>query len=92
MTDSLMVWLPNIATFLLVICYLPQIVSNAKTKNVEGINPWFFIILVLSLSMFLAYNILLFIKFGVYFGIITEAANVLLAVVVLIQVFIYRKK
>lgn len=90
MIDTLLTWLPNIATVLLVICYVPQIYSNARYKSSE-INAWFFILLILALSTFLVYNILLYIKFGAWHGIITEAANVLLAVVVFIQVLMIKK-
>lgn len=92
MIDILLTWLPNIATVLLIACYIPQIVSNAKTKQVEGISIWFFIVLIAALGTFFVYNILLFFKVGVLLGCITEGVNVLLAVVVLIQVLVYRKK
>lgn len=92
MIDTLMMILPNIATILLVICYLPQLIKTHKTKNVEGMAVWFWILLISSLSLFLIYNILLFIEFGVYMGIITEGANVLFAIIVLIQVLMYRNK
>lgn len=44
------------------------------------------------MSLFLVFNILLWIEFGAYGGVITEGVNVTLALVVLIQVIKYRKK
>ncbi|MCY9308810.1 PQ-loop repeat-containing protein [Bacillus inaquosorum] len=92
MLDFLIALLPNIATVLLAICYAPQIWKTAKTKNVEGMAIWFWVLLITALTLFLIYNILLFIKFGVYMGVITEGVNVGLAIVVLIQVILYRDK
>lgn len=92
MIDFLLAVLPNVATVLLAICYFPQIWQNYKIKNVEGMAVWFWVLLITALTLFLIYNILLFVKFGVWMGIITEGVNVALALVVLIQVLIYRKK
>lgn len=89
--NILLNWLPNIATILLIICYAPQIYSNFRYKK-SNISLWFFILLIAALGTFLFYNILLFFKFGVWMGIITEGANVLLAVIVLIQVILIERE
>jgi uncharacterized protein with PQ loop repeat len=88
--NSLINILPNIATALLILCYAPQIYSNARYKK-SNINIWFFILLIAALLTFTVYNVLLFIKFGVFMGIITEGANSLLAIIVLIQVILIEK-
>jgi hypothetical protein len=90
MINSLINILPNIATALLIACYVPQIWSNAIYKK-SNISLWFFILLIAALLTFTVYNVLLFVKFGVFMGIITEGANSLLAIIVLIQVIIIEK-
>ncbi|MEX3713440.1 PQ-loop repeat-containing protein [Cytobacillus horneckiae] len=90
--DFFIAVLPNIATVLLAACYVPQIVHNYRTKNVENASTLFWVLLIAALSLFFTYNVLLFIKFGVYMGIITQAANLILATTVFTQIMIYRKK
>jgi uncharacterized protein with PQ loop repeat len=90
MINTLITWLPNIATALLIACYVPQIYSNARYKK-SNISLWFFILLIAALLTFTLYNVILFFKFGVFMGIITEGANSLLAIVVLIQVILIEK-
>jgi hypothetical protein len=91
MIDTLINVLPNVATAELIACYVPQIYSNARYGKSE-INIWFFVLLIMALLTFTVYNVLLFIKFGVFMGIITEGANSLLAIIVLIQVILINKK
>jgi uncharacterized protein with PQ loop repeat len=91
MLDKLIAILPNIATVLLVVCYIPQITHLLKTKKTEGLSVFFWVILILALLTFTAYNVCLFIKFGTFFGIITEGANSLLAIVVFGLLLKYRK-
>lgn len=90
--DLLITWLPNIATLLLIICYVPQIAHLLRTKKTEGLSIPFWIILILALLTFTAFNVCLFIKFGTFFGIITEGANSLLAIIVFSLLLKYRKK
>jgi MtN3 and saliva related transmembrane protein len=92
MLDFLIAVLPNTATVLLVACYIPQIVHLVKTKHTEGLSIPFWVLLILALALFTLYNICLFIKFGVYFGIITEGANTILAIVVFALLLKYRKQ
>lgn len=92
MLNTLINVLPNIATVLLIICYVPQITHLLKTKKTEGLSVTFWIILILALLTFTAFNICLFIKFGTFFGIITEGANSLLAIVVFGLLLKYRQK
>lgn len=92
MIDALITWLPNIATVLLVVCYIPQIVHLLKTKKTEGLSIPFWVLLILALLTFTAFNVCLFIKFGTFFGIITEGANSLLAIVVFSLLLKYRQK
>jgi MtN3 and saliva related transmembrane protein len=92
MLDQLISILPNVATVLLVVCYIPQIAHLLKTKKTEGLSVFFWVILILALLTFTAYNVCLFIKFGTFFGIITEGANSLLAIVVFGLLLKYRQK
>lgn len=92
MLNTLINVLPNIATVLLVVCYIPQITHLLKTKKTEGLSIPFWVLLILALLTFTAFNVCLFIKFGTFFGIITEGANSLLAIVVFGLLLKYRQK
>lgn len=92
MLNFLITWLPNVATVLLIACYVPQITHLLKTKKTEGLSIPFWIILILALLTFTAFNVCLFIKFGTFFGIITEGANSFLAIVVFSLLLKYRNK
>jgi uncharacterized protein with PQ loop repeat len=92
MENFLLNLLPSIAGILLGVCYLPQIKQTIKTKNVEGMNLYFWIILNIALSFLLINSIVVFIKFGAWGYMTTEIFNVGLAFVMLCLVLKYRKK
>jgi uncharacterized protein with PQ loop repeat len=83
--------LPTIAGVLLGICYIPQIVTTVKTKNVDGISLQFWIILNFALS-FLVINAYVVWKVSDAWGyLVTECFNLGLALVMLILVIKNRK-
>lgn len=48
-----------IATFLINIAYVPQVVKTIKTKNVEGLSLMMFTILILAGILWIIYGVLL---------------------------------
>lgn len=85
-------YLPILATVFLTICYIPQIYKTAKTKNVESMSVWFWLLLNFALIIMWSNALLIYIETGIYGTLVTECINEFLAMVVLIQVLIYRKK
>lgn len=83
--------LPLIATVFLTICYIPQIVRNYKTKDVSSLSLMFWILLSVALGLLWTNAFMIFTAFGTFGYLITETINLGLALVVLIQVIIYRK-
>lgn len=81
-----------LATPLLTISYIPQILSLYKTGNTEGIDVRFWYILNTSLLMLFIMALDVFIKTGSVGLLIAQSLNLGLAIVVLIQVVYYRKK
>lgn len=92
MEKLLLELLPIIATVFLSICYIPQIVKNYKTKDVSSISLWFWMLLNIALTLMFTNAFMIYNKFGTYGYLITETFNLGLAMIVLVQVFIYRKK
>lgn len=84
--------LPQIGTVLIGAMYIPQIYKTAKTKDVSGMSVAFWIMLVIALATMTANALVVFITLGTFGLLITEAVNLILAIVVLIQVLKYRKK
>lgn len=84
--------LPQIGTFLIGAMYIPQIVKTYKTKDVSGMAVSFWIMLVLALSVLTINATVVFITFGTFGFLITEIINLSLAVVVLIQIMMYKKR
>ena len=90
---NLLVLIAGIAsTPLLVISYVPQIIQLQKTKNAEGINLNFWLILSASLLCFVILAFDGFLATGAWVLLAAQLMNLLLAVVVIIQVVIYSKK
>ncbi|WP_186786225.1 PQ-loop repeat-containing protein [Paenibacillus agilis] len=83
---------PMLATIFLTICYFPQIVKNYKTKDVSSMSMPFWILLIVAISLLTVNAFVIFIKFGTFGYLVTEILNLALAVTVLAQVIIYRKK
>lgn len=92
MIPFLLNMLPIVATVFLISCYLPQIKQTYETKNVEGINLWFFVQLNIALTLLLANSILLFTQNGNFGYVVTYVFNEVLALVMLIFILKYRKK
>jgi uncharacterized protein with PQ loop repeat len=83
--------LPTIAGVLLGICYIPQIVTTIRTKNVEGISLPFWIILNFALSFLVVNAYVVYLVSGAWGYLVTEIFNELLAFVMLILVIKNRK-
>lgn len=83
---------PLLASILISIAYLPQIWKTWRTKNVEGVSLWFWIIINAFLFCMWSNSLSSLIydhRLG-YF--ITETINWLFALIQLILVIVYRKK
>lgn len=81
-----------LASIVLAVSYVPQIVSLYKTKNAEGISPSFWYILDLSLLMLFILAIDSFLKTGELGLLIAQGLNLVLALIVTIQVIVYKRK
>lgn len=96
MLELLKVWAttiaPTLATILISIAYLPQIIKTFKTKKVDDLSLGFWVLIVSFLVCMLSNaTYLLLTANGVgYF--LTELANFTLAVVVLVQILYYKRK
>lgn len=82
--------LPQIGTFLIGAMYIPQIMKTNKTKDVSGMSVWFWLTLVMALSVMTANALVVFLVYGTYGLLVTESVNLILAVVVLWQVLKYK--
>lgn len=92
MSNFLLNLLPSIAGIVLAFCYVPQIITTIKTKDVSGMDIRFWLILDIAL-LFLTINaITVFIVHGTWGYMVTELFNLGLAIVVTILVLKYRKK
>lgn len=80
------------ATPLLAIGYIPQIISLYKTKKTEGISINFWYILNLGLLCMFILSLDIFITTGSVSMLIAQSFNLGLAIVVMLQVIYYRKK
>ncbi|PEN61647.1 PQ-loop repeat-containing protein [Bacillus wiedmannii] len=83
---------PTLSTILITVAYLPQIIKTAKKKSVEDLSVGFWILITAFLiCMVTNATYLLLTADGLgYF--VTEVINLTFAVVILIQIAIYRKK
>lgn len=93
----MIIWLTlvKIAAFastpLLAFSYIPQIVQLYKTKNTEGININFWYILDAALLCFVILSLESFIQTGSVVLLLAQLINLALALVITIQVLMYRK-
>jgi uncharacterized protein with PQ loop repeat len=85
-------YLPIVATFFLTLCYVPQTIQTVKTKNVEGLNLWFWIFLNIALTFLLTNAYTIWGLFNTYGYLFAEILNEGLAFVMLALVIKYRKK
>lgn len=81
-----------LASIVLAVSYVPQIVSLYKTKNAEGISPSFWYILDLSLLMLFILAVDSFLKTGELGLLIAQGLNLVLALIVTVQVIVYKRK
>lgn len=82
--------LPQIGTFLIGAMYIPQIIKTNKTKDVSGMSIWFWLMLVMALSVMTANALVVFLVYGTYGLLVTESVNLVLAIVVMWQVLKYK--
>lgn len=92
MTAFLENHIANIATFFLVIAYLPQVIKTFKSKNVVGISLPFWVLINIALTCLLINAIFVFLQYGTYGYLIAEAFNESLAFIMLVMVLRYRKR
>lgn len=92
MENFLLNILPSIAGVVLVLCYLPQIITTIKTKDVKSMNLWFWVILSIAIFMLVINGLAIFIVHGTWGYLLTEVMNFSLAIVMLVLVIKYRKK
>lgn len=92
MENLLLNIIPMLSGVVLAISYIPQIIETLKTKNVEGINKNFWILISLALlGLTISTGAIWYYK-GTYGNFIVECFNLILAVTMLVLVFKYRKK
>lgn len=76
-----------LASILLAVSYIPQIIKLRETKSVEGISLSFWIILDLTLACF----VYLAIQSGDVRMLLMQSINLLLAMIVTMQVLRYKE-
>lgn len=82
---------PTLATILISITYIPQIIKTYKTKSVKDLSIWFWIILNMFLFCMWTNSLFSLIDSKNIGYFITETINWTLAIVVFVQILIYRK-
>lgn len=92
MEQVLLNLVPTIATVFLVIAYVPQVVQTFKTKNVEGINLSFWVLINIALTLMLINATKVFLMTGAWGYMVAEIFNEGLAFVMLVMVIKYSKK
>ena len=84
--------LPSVAGVILVIAYLPQLVQTIRTKDVSALNLNFWIMLSIAVGFLFVNSIYVFVNYGDWGYMLTEAANFGLSISMLFLVLKYRKK
>lgn len=92
MESVLLNLVPSIAGIVLAFCYIPQIMTTLKTKNVEGMDIRFWIILNIALLLLVINAVTIFVVHGTWGYMLTELFNLGLALVMMTLVLKYRKK
>lgn len=90
--EILLNYSPLIAFFAFIGMYSTQIYTTAKTKDVSGIAPSFYVFLTIALAPKLTAQIVSFIKFGTWGLLLAELVNFIPAVIMMILVFRLRRK
>lgn len=80
------------ATGLLVVSYVPQILQLHKTKSAEGVSLSFWFILDTSLLMLFIMAVDGYINTGSIGLALAQGVNLLLAIIVTVQVLVYKKR
>jgi uncharacterized protein with PQ loop repeat len=83
---------PPLATILITVTYVPQIIKTFKTKSVEDMSLLFWILLNSFLFCIWINSLFAWIDSGNFGLFMMESINFLLAIIVIIQVLVYRKK
>jgi uncharacterized protein with PQ loop repeat len=68
-------YIASIATFFLVIAYLPQVIKTYRTKSVDGISLPFWALINVALTCLLINALFIFIKYGTWGYLLTEVLN-----------------
>ena len=76
----------------MVITYIPQILMLLRTKSAENQSKTFWILLIISLSTFTYNAVLLYIFKGALSVLVTQALNLILALIILALLIKYSKK
>lgn len=84
--------LPLISGIVLTISYVPQIITTYRTKDVTGIDKRFWILISIALSGLAVSTGAVWYYTGSFGNFITESANAILAIIMLVLVFMYRKR
>lgn len=96
MITALTIWAsviaPSLATILISIAYLPQIIKTYKTKSVDDLSLGFWVLIVGFLICMVSNATFLLITAAGLGYFLTELANFLLAAVVLGQIIYYKRK
>ena len=79
----------NLATLLMVVSYLPQLAIAWGTKNVQGQSLTFWLLLSFSLGILTLQQLVNFLKGCKVNGLIFQAINFSLAVMMLIAVIVF---
>jgi uncharacterized protein with PQ loop repeat len=82
----------SVATFFLIVAYIPQVITTYKTKVVDGIDPNFWRLITIALGLLFINSIYIFVKYGTWGYMFMEAFNFGLAFIMLVMVVKYRKK
>ncbi|UDM72688.1 PQ-loop domain-containing transporter [Vagococcus fluvialis] len=82
---------PNVATILVFVMYLPQILLTYKTKDVKGQSLTFWTTLTVTLGCTVLYQIgtIVFLGAGIS-GFVSQLANTVFALIIAIMVIIYK--
>lgn len=92
LTEFLENYIASVATFFLIVAYIPQVVTTYRTKVVTGIDPNFWRLITIALGLLFINSVFLFIKYGTWGYMFMEAFNFGLAFAMFVMVEKYRKK
>lgn len=83
---------PTLSTVFITLTYLPQIIKIHKTKSVEDISVMFWILLNMFLICMWTNSLFSWIDSGNFGYFMAESINFAFAIIVIIQILVYRKK